>query len=171
MKLKSIITSIFFLGALFTGTALAAEEPAAGETGALGLGQEIAAFHKADDLKDQSVVSLEGEELGKIDNLVISNAGDVFIVLSRNDSGDMVAIPWEAANLFKGEDDKYTAHITEQQLEGAPSFQDYSELESAGYEQEVHSYFGTDTQMDGFQQETPGLQDESPQMEQPGTVN
>jgi len=152
MKLKAIITSILFLGAVFAGSALA---------------EELQGFHKADKLKDQSVMNQEGEELGTIDNLLISDEGQVFIVLSRADNGDMVPVPWEAANLYKGEDDKLTSSITEQQLEGAPSFADYAELSSPGYEQEVHSYFGTESRM----QEPFGVEQDSPIAPSPETPN
>jgi hypothetical protein len=157
MKLKAIITSLLFAGALFTGTALADDK--------------IYGFHKADDLKDKSVSSMDGEELGTIENLLISDNGDVFIVLSKDD-GDMVPVPWEAANLSKGEDDKLTSSITQQQLEGAPSMQDVADFTQ--HEQEARGYFGTDSEIRhqpyGVEQDSPMRQD-SPQERSPGTVN
>jgi hypothetical protein len=157
MKLKSIITTLFFIGAFVTGTALAGGEK--GGQAALIEGQDEAArFYKADKLMDQSLVSQEGEELGSIDNLVISEDGEVFIALSRVDNGDMVLIPWEAANLHKGEDDKLTASITEQQLEGAPTFQEYAEIASPHYEQEVHGYFGTEHPFQRLLNRSPDMQ-------------
>jgi hypothetical protein len=143
MKLKSIITTVFFIGAFVTGTALAGGEK--GDQAFIEGQDETVRFYKADKLKDQSLVSQEGEELGSIDNVVISEDGEVFIALSRTDNGDMVLIPWEAANLQKGEDDKLTASITTQELEGAPTFEEYAEIASPEYEQEVHGYFGADS--------------------------
>jgi hypothetical protein len=161
MKLKAIIMSLLFIGALFTGTALAADK--------------IHGFHKVDDLKDQTVNSIDGEELGTIDNLLISDNGDVFIVLSKDDK--MVPVPWEAANLSKGQDDKLTSSITQQQLEGAPSMEDVADFSQ--HEQEARGYFGTDSQIRtqpygtepyGKEKDSPMSQD-PPQPRSPGQVN
>jgi len=116
-----------------------AEEPA----------DRIAGKHRANNLMGKSVVSQQGNDLGSIDDLVISENGQVeFIILSRGGTlgigGDMVPVPWEAANLQMGADDQFTAEITEEQLENAPTFEDYAQIGSQEYEQEVHSYFGTE---------------------------
>jgi sporulation protein YlmC with PRC-barrel domain len=207
MKLKALITSVVFVGALFTGSALAADTGTAGDPagrdaqspGVYGQDQqdpqagqgreadqdrqagvfgqddqdEIAGMHKADDLMNESVVGQAGEDLGSIDNLVISENGQVeFIILSRGGvmgmGGDLVAVPWDAANLQKDQDDQLRADITEQQLEGAPTFENYAEIASPEYEQQVHSYFGTEARgQDGFgTQEGLGTQPESPEMQE-----
>jgi len=212
MKLKSLITSVFFIGAIFTGSALAADtgtttgDPAGRHAQSPGVYQEeqagqgreadqdrqagvfgqddqdeIAGMHKADDLMGKNVVSQDGEELGSIDNLVISENGQVeYIILSRGGvlgvGGDMIPVPWDAANLQKDQDDQLRADLTEQQLEGAPSFDgdNWAQISSPEYEQQVHSYFGTEQRQEEggiFQQDSqdsPVLQD-SPQMEQPRT--
>jgi hypothetical protein len=170
MKLKAIITSLFFIGALSAGTALADDKIRGFDKA--DKDDQIHGFHKADKLKDQSVNSIDGEKLGTIENLLISDNGDVFIVLSK-DNGEMVPVPWQAANLMKGEDDKLTSSITQQQLEEAPSFEDLADITE--HEQEARGYFGTDTEHEPYgierDGESPMLQD-SPQVEQsPGTVN
>ena len=187
MKLKAIITTLFFIGALFTGTALAADtgattdrDPDRGATegppydtrGGMAEGQrgvpmqesrpgqptaggdmfqddQIPGMHRAENLMGKNVVSQQGNDLGSIDDLVISENGEVeYIILSRGGTlgmgGEMVPVPWEAANLQRGADDQLTADITEQQLDDAPTFDDYAQIGSESYEQEVHSYFGTE---------------------------
>jgi hypothetical protein len=206
MKLKALITTVFFIGALFTGSALAADTGTTGgttdqqagqgreadqdrQTGVFGQdGQdEIAGMHKADDLMGKNVVSQDGEEIGSIDNLVISEDGQVeYIILSRGGmlgvGGDMVPVPCEAANLQKDQDDQLKADLTKQQLEGAPTFNgdNWAQIASPDYEQEVHSYFGTEQRSgsDALQQ-SPGMQDspsspgmqDSPDMKQQSPRN
>jgi hypothetical protein len=189
MKLRAIVTVLFFITAISTGSVLAADrgettaDPArnggyddGSETrgGALeprpgtpmagpdqdrqdeffqaGDGDRIAGMHRADKLVGQNVNSRQGDNLGSIDDLIISENGQVeFIVLSRGGTlgmgGELVPVPWEAANLQKDQDDQLTADITEQQLEEAPSFDDYAQF--GEQEQQVHSYFGTQSRTDG----------------------
>jgi hypothetical protein len=116
----------------------------------------IAGMHRAGELMGQTVVSQQGNEIGTIDELVISENGQVeYIVLSRGGTlgigGVLVPVPWEAANLqWDQENDQLRADITEQQLEGAPTFDgdNWAQITAPDYEQQVHSYFGTEPRQD-----------------------
>jgi hypothetical protein len=121
---------------------------------------EIAGMHKAEDVMGKTVVSQTGEELGSVDDLVIAEDGQVqYIILSRGGTlgigGDLIPIPWDAANLqIDQENDQLRADITEQQLEGAPKIEggNWAQIASPEYEQQVHSYYGTEPRQDqGFQ--------------------
>jgi len=139
------------------------------QAGALGQDQdEIAGMHKADDLMGKDIVAQDGEKLGSIDNLVISENGQVeYIILSRGGvlgvGGDLVPVPWNAANLKKDQDDNFRADITQQQLEGAPKFDgdNWAQIASPEYEQQVHSYYGTEPRKDQGMQ-SPMMNERSP---------
>ncbi|RJQ87549.1 MAG: PRC-barrel domain containing protein [Desulfobacteraceae bacterium] len=184
MKFKALFIAIFFIAAIFSGSAWAAEKEGyssdpsksksmTGTTGGAadsksgtmtrsGEGMKSddmqkslhqSGMHKAGDLIGQSVVSQQGQELGSIDNLVVSESGQVeYIILSRGGvvgMGDkLFPIPWQAANLQMSQDDKVTASITEEQLQNAPSFEgeNWAQIGSDEYKQQVHSYFGSEPQ-------------------------
>jgi sporulation protein YlmC with PRC-barrel domain len=108
----------------------------------------IAGMHRANELVGQSVVSREGDNLGTIDDLAISDNGQVeYIVLSRGGflglGAELLPIPWEAAALQWDAEGQLTAGLTEQQIQGAPTFKEYAQF-GQEYEQQVHGYFDTE---------------------------
>jgi sporulation protein YlmC with PRC-barrel domain len=174
----------------FTGTPGTPEQrpPLAGERQQDQAGQQerqtgvfqedmIPGMHRAENLMGKNVKDQQGNDLGSINDLIVSENGQVeFIVMSRGGvigvGADQVAVPWEAANLQRGADDELMASITEEQLEGAPTFDNYAQFQDQQFEQEVHSYFGTEPRSD--QVTSPGMQQDT-QMnrpyQKPGTAN
>lgn len=185
MRAKALLIALFFLAAIFSGSALAAEKlatqanppatrggQAVGERGVpsnvygkenktgenmqqrqqMQPGQLPSGMHKASDLIGQDVYSQQGKDLGEIQNLVIAQDGQVqYIILSRGGIAgvgeSLVPVPWQAANLQQRQD-RLTASISEQQLQNAPAFDNdhWAQINNPGYEQRVHSYFGTQPQ-------------------------
>ena len=184
MKFKSIVTTVFFVGALFTGSALAADRGAQDGPPTRGGAAEgmsdlpqreaqpghprtqerlsgafqedlIPGMHRAENLIGQSIISQQGNDLGTIDDLVITEGGQIdYIILSRGGvagmGSDLVPVPWAAANLQTGQDDQLRTDITEQQVDGAPRIErnNWDQIASADYEQQVHSYYGTEPRTD-----------------------
>jgi sporulation protein YlmC with PRC-barrel domain len=171
MKLMAIIISIFFITA---GTALAQlynydwvdpyERAYLGERGVPEQnsipGQmpahnryEFSGMHSADDLIGRTVVSSDGEELGRIENLLFAETGQIeYIVFSRGGGiwrlgGNLVPVPWEAANLQVDQGDRLRADLTRRQFESAPTLVGGQEqITSPQYGQRVHGYYGTEPQ-------------------------
>jgi sporulation protein YlmC with PRC-barrel domain len=134
MKIKALFITLLFIAAVFAGTALATE------------------MHKASDLIGKKIVSQQGQDLGEIKNLVISQDGQVeYIILSRGGmlgmGAKLVPVPWRAADL-QVQENKITAGITKQQLQNAPSFDNdhWSEISNPDYKQRVNGYFGAKPQ-------------------------
>lgn len=174
MKIKALLIALFFVAAVFSGPALADTAANPPQTrGKQAVGQRgvpkqysntpnqgqmrpekhmMAGMHRASDLIGKKVVSRQGKDLGDIQNLVISPDGQVeYVVLSRGGvmgmGGHLVPIPWQTAGL-QVHQNKVTADITPQQLQGAPSFNSdqWSKMRSPGYQQKVNGYFGTHPQ-------------------------
>jgi sporulation protein YlmC with PRC-barrel domain len=181
MKIKALFVTLLFIAALFTGTALAAERSgnsydgtARGENGAptqynnqnqnqgqMQQNYHMSGMHKASDLIGREVVSRQGQKLGEIKNLFISQDGQVeYIILSRGGmlgmGGKLVPVPWRAADL-RVQNNKITAGITKEQLQNAPTFDNdhWSEINKPGYEQRVNGYFGTQPQSQSQGQSMP----------------
>jgi sporulation protein YlmC with PRC-barrel domain len=121
---------------------------------------QAAGMHKASDLMGKTITSQQGEELGNINDLLVSEQGEVqYIILSRGEvlgmGGELVPVPWQAANL-QMQQDKLVSSLDKQKIENAPSFKSdqWAQFTEPGYEQEVHSYYGTQQQQqqEGFQQ-------------------
>jgi sporulation protein YlmC with PRC-barrel domain len=185
MKIRALFIAFFFIAALFSGPVLAAERSANSYDGASrgqnGVPQQYnttpypnqnqsqmqhsnqmyTGMHRASDLIGQKVISRQGQDLGEIKNLVISQNGQVeYIILSRGGTlgmgGKLVPVPWRAYNLHV-QNNKMTADITKEQFQNASAFDDehWSQMSSPGYDQRVNSYFGTQLQSENQGQSKP----------------
>ncbi len=100
------------------------------------------------DLINKNVISTNNEPLGRVENLLISRNGEVSYLLvsparGLKGEGQMVAVPWRAANpSVRG--DQIALSVTRGQLESAPTFSpsNLSRLQSPETQQQVNSYFG-----------------------------
>jgi len=88
-------------------------------------------------------------EDGRIEFIVLARGG--FMGMGR----DRVPVPWEAASLHRDQDNQLRAAITEQQLDGAPTLEEYAATGSPAYEQQVHSYYGTEPRTEEQQYRLP----------------
>jgi sporulation protein YlmC with PRC-barrel domain len=124
MKKISYCFLIFALSIVFAVSVMAAE-PLKTTAGQMG-DQSLQGPQRASEIKGMSVKNPQGENLGKIDDLVIADDGTVkYVILSHGGLlgiGDkLIPIPWKA--LKPKEDKKYlTVNITKETLEKAPNF-------------------------------------------------
>jgi hypothetical protein len=115
---------VFALSIVFAAYAIAAE-PSKMTSGQMG-DQSLQGPQRASQIKGMSVKNPEGQDLGKIDDLVIAEDGTIkYAILSHGGLlgiGDkLIPIPWKA--LRPGDDKKYlTVNITKETLERAPNF-------------------------------------------------
>ena len=115
---------VFALSIVFAVFVVAAE-PQKTTTGQIS-DQSLKGPQRSSQLKGMSVKNPQGQNLGKIDDLVIADDGMVkYVILSHGGLlgiGDkLIPIPWKA--LKPGEDKKYlTVNITKETLEKAPNF-------------------------------------------------
>jgi sporulation protein YlmC with PRC-barrel domain len=132
------------------------------------MGVQAQEFHRLSEFMDANVKGTTGEDLGSIDDIIISQDGQAeYIVLSRGGvlgiGGDLVPVPFDVAQPTKGPEGDITLNIDQQTLDQAPTVAENQLEDTAMWEQEVRGYFG-DSQMgmqNGMQQ--PGTQ------QQPGT--
>lgn len=152
MKINVFLMAIFFLAAVFCGSALAAEDSGAtygssgppsatnhalqGERGVpTQYGNENpylepatrvhTQMHRASNLIGRNLFSRQGQDLGEIQNLVIAPNGQVqYIVLSRGGvgTGGKLVPVPWQAAHLQVTKNKMTADITRQQVRNAPSF-------------------------------------------------
>jgi hypothetical protein len=154
MKVNAIAIAAFIVCVLFAGSIMAADmggelqrpmreaQPMHQRT------EMIPGIHSADRLVGHTLVDREVNYIGSIDDLVISRDGRVeYLIIARDHllglRTDRVAVPWEAAKLQWDAADLLMTDLTEQQLEGAPTLDDYAQIGTQEFERQVHGYFGT----------------------------
>jgi sporulation protein YlmC with PRC-barrel domain len=159
MKRSLTITLFVCLCALF----FTAQAFAEGQQGA-----KVGEFLKVSELMDKNIKDQQGQEVGTVKDVLVSEQGEAkYLILSKEDK--MIPVPWEAANL-QVQQDEITAQLDEQRLANAPSFQEgeWPQFES-NYEQQIHSYYGTEMRQPGMQPGMqPGIQPETQPGMQPG---
>ena len=101
----------------------------------------------AEDLTGMSVVSPQGEKLGKIEDVVIHPGGEVaYAVLSFGGflgMGDkLFAIPWSALRLDPDEH-CFRLNVSKEQLKNAPGFDKdaWPSMADQAWAEQVHSYY------------------------------
>ncbi len=124
MKKTSYCLLVFALSIVLGGLAIAAEQQ---QTTAAQIGdQSLKGFQRSNEIVGMSVRNPQGQDLGKLNDLVIADDGSVkFAILSHGGVlgvGDkLIPIPWKA--LKPAEDKKYlTVNITKETLAKAPNF-------------------------------------------------
>lgn len=117
-------------------------------------------FHRASDLMDKKIKNQQGEDLGEVDDLIITRNGQVaYLIVARGGVlgvGDKyVPIPFRNAQFSPEQDALVLPNIDKQALENAPTISknDWQRLEDPGFERQVFSYYGRQgQQMQGQQQ-------------------
>jgi sporulation protein YlmC with PRC-barrel domain len=101
-----------------------------------------------DDLLNKQAVSQQNEALGTVSSLVFDRNGRIsYLILSPapglKEQGQLVAIPWRAANPSLVEDKVYLS-LSRSQLQNAPSLPggNIAQLENQRMQQRINSYFG-----------------------------
>jgi sporulation protein YlmC with PRC-barrel domain len=168
MKRSITITLFVCLCAIFlTAQAFAqqAQEGAAQQQQQAGQQElQVGEFLKLSELMDKEVKDQAGQEIGSIKDVLVSQEGEAkYLIFSHEDK--MIPVPWEAAKL-QVQQDEVTAQIDQQRLAAAPSFEEgqWPQFET-NYEQEIHTYYGTEMRQPGMPGAQPGMQ---PGTQQPG---
>jgi sporulation protein YlmC with PRC-barrel domain len=136
--------------------------------------QQSTIFSSATELMDKKVKNDQGQELGQVEDLIITRNGQVaYLVISKDRvmgmGGESIPIPFRNANLNQQQDAVILSNIEKQQLENAPSISenDIYKLEDPQFQREVFSYYGSQQQrgqggyqsgMGGFQQQRGPIQ-------------
>jgi sporulation protein YlmC with PRC-barrel domain len=136
------------------------------------MGAQAQEFHRLSEFMDANVRGTTGEDLGSIDDIIISQDGQAeYIVLSRGGvlgiGGDLVPVPFDVAQPTMGPEGDITLNIDEQTLDQAPTVAENQLEDTAMWEQEVRGYFGDSQRgiQNGMQQ--PGVQ-QQPDQQRPG---
>jgi hypothetical protein len=168
MKRSITITLFVCLCAVFLTAQAFAQQAQEGAAQQQAGQQELQAgeFLRLSELMDKDVKDQAGQNIGKVKDVLVSQEGEAQYLIFALEDDRMVPVPWEAANLQVREDD-LIAQIDQQRLAAAPSFQEdqWPQFEST-YEQEIHTYYGTEMRQPGMPGAQPGMQ---PETQQPGT--
>jgi sporulation protein YlmC with PRC-barrel domain len=128
-------------------------------------------FQRASDLMEKKVKSQTGEDLGDVDDLIITRNGQVaYLIVSHGGAlgvgGKYIPIPFRNAQFSQEEDALVLPNIDKQALDNAPTISrnDWQRLEDPGFERQVFSYYGRQGQQPGMGQQQRGTQ----QQQQPG---
>jgi sporulation protein YlmC with PRC-barrel domain len=146
------------LGLLCTPTVFAAQQ-SADESGM------TSPLHRASEMIGTAVENPQGENLGKIEEIVIDPADDsvAYAVLSFGGflglGEKYFAVPWNALQ-HKGEDGaEVVLDVDKERLENAPGFNknDWPDMANRSWGKEIHAYYGQQPYWErraGLQQET-----------------
>ena len=98
-----------------------------------------------DDIKGQDVLDANGENIGKIESLLVdSRTGKVeYITLTSGGifgvGGDKYLIPWQALRAASGQEDKLQVNLSSERLKNAPKG---DEVPSQAQSREIHQFYG-----------------------------
>jgi sporulation protein YlmC with PRC-barrel domain len=116
-------------------------------------------FSRASELMDKNVQNMQGEDLGSIDDLIITRNGQVaYLIVSKGGvlgmGEDNIPIPFRNAQFDPQQDAVILPNVSKQALENAPTIakDDLQRLEDPNFERQVFSYYGRQAQ-----QQQPGM--------------
>ena len=158
MRKLLMITLTFVFMTAFSLTALAAPQQGAQTTGEQremrqGMAQQhLQGVQEARQIAGKTVKDQQGEELGKVEALLIGqDQRSAYLIVSAEDD-KMYPIPTSA--LQRGQEEgEYQVNITKQQLQQAPSFQKDNWPNIT--EQQVHGYYEQQSKAGAEQQQQP----------------
>jgi sporulation protein YlmC with PRC-barrel domain len=124
---------------------------------------------RASELLGKSLKGTDGEDLGDVNDLIISSQGEVdFALVSKGGVlglGDQVVpVPWNAIS-SGAQEDELMVNISKERFDSAPSFSSDeldNQLGQTGFQDQVYGYYGTGMRHDdslrreGFRPETEG---------------
>ncbi len=148
--------------------------PAIGAEGEHAMGE---GHIRGSELMDKEVHDQQGNELGSVNDLVISRDGEVeFLVVSENGllgigEEELTPIPFDKVDLdaYTEEDDAITVKIDQQQFTEAPSFSDdqWETFTRGEMDQEVRGYYEEEGMQHDPQDDTREDELDPPPMERP----
>lgn len=158
MKLTRLWSVVAMLGLLGSTTVFAAQQRA-DESGM------TSHLHRASEMIGTQVENLQGESLGKIEEIVIDPIDDTVAYAVLSFGGFLglgeryFAIPWNALQ-HKGEDgETVVLDVDKERLENAPGFNknDWPDMANRSWGKEIHAYYNQQPYWErraGLQQET-----------------
>jgi len=144
VKRKILITALAFTAcAAWSSQTLAVEVGTEQQTTAMDQ-----SANRASRLIGKSVQNRLGEHLGAVEDLIVMTNGQVnYLILAPTNiagmSGDLVPIPWDAAEVqFQG--DTLVVNLDSGKIRSAPSFQSsaWPDFTQPGYNDQVFGYYG-----------------------------
>jgi len=105
---------------------------------------------RASEIIGRTVKNDKGEELGEVEDVVISQNGQVlYLILARGGvlgmGENLIPIPYKMARMDQAEDAIIISNVDKQKLEKAPSFDKKDWVKSLGQaemEQKIYGYYG-----------------------------
>ncbi|MCK9274083.1 MAG: PRC-barrel domain-containing protein [Syntrophales bacterium] len=145
MRKLMLLAVVALLCAFVGSTAFAAGEKAtsaaAGQM-AMGAGQSV----MASNIIDYSVKSDTGEELGNVEDILLSQDGRAQYIMVSTGMGDtLIPVPFRAAKMDVSDKAIILQKIDKSKLENAPTLTKEDWQQRVGdveFEREVHSYYG-----------------------------
>jgi sporulation protein YlmC with PRC-barrel domain len=154
----------------------AAGQSTMGRSGQLGAAQQGGAqVSRISELMDKKVQNQQGQELGQIEDLVVSKDGRIsYIILSQGGVmgiGDkLTPVPFKNAQFNEQQDAVILSGIDKQKLENAPTISqgDWQMLSDPGFERELFSYYGQPSGQEKMQPGSSGMGQQSPMQQRQG---
>lgn len=175
MKKMNLILAVLLVIGLAAVPAFAAGEYGESQTGGSatgtmsqqsetpGMGQSIqSGTHRISKLMDKTVKNAQGDDLGKVEDVVLSDGKIRYVILSREDK--LIPVPFQTiSNSTMQEDAIIAQNLDKQKLDAAPTFseQEWNQLSDPSFESRVFGYYG--------EQQPSGTRMEQRQMQQPET--
>lgn len=129
------------------------------------------------ELMDKTLESRQGDDLGKIKDVVISDGQPRYILVSRGGAlglgligAELVPIPFQTISSANIQEDAIVAqNLDKQKLDQAPSFKEneWSQLQDPSFQDQVFGYYGEQPPEQDMQQEKRMM--DQREMEEPGT--
>jgi hypothetical protein len=134
-----------------TGGGLLGERPMTGETPPM-------AVPRAGEIIGLTVTNDQHQELGTVDDLILSSDGRIsYVVISSGGvlgvGEKLCAIPWQTSNP-RIRERALVVNVSKERFERAPTFGNWAEFKEGGYESKVRSYYGEGAGFEG-QKEKP----------------
>jgi sporulation protein YlmC with PRC-barrel domain len=178
-KIKIVLLGMLVMVAFAVAPVYAAEEGTDTQQGAgEGYGQdqefgqqmgEQEGSIRASELMDKSVKDQQGNEIGSVEDLIVSQEGEVeFLILSEGaeflgiGEEEFIPIPWDQVDAqgYSPDQDELTVNVDEQTLREAPTFTDdeWQTFTQGDMDQEVRGYYG--------QEQDPAMEDDEWEMDE-----
>ncbi|RJR38345.1 MAG: hypothetical protein C4576_22565 [Desulfobacteraceae bacterium] len=151
------------------------------EYGRMGGRKQMGAhFSSVSDLMDKKVQTRQGEELGQVEDVIITRSGQVaYLIIARGGvlgvGDNHIPVPFRSAEFDRQKDTVILPNINKQALENAPTISkdDWQRLEDPNFERQVFSYYGRQGQQrqqgTGEYQQQRGYQQQRDYQQQSGT--
>ncbi len=103
-------------------------------------------FQRVSELMDSSVKGTNGEDLGSVEDVILSSDGQArYIVLSKGGvggvGGELIPVPFDVAQPTRGAAGDITLNIDQQRIDQAPTIAENELENAAAWEKEVRGYF------------------------------